>query len=125
MSEGEYGYFDDNGDNFTSLTSGFWATPADDELKYARLIAQERFTCKRPAWTYTVRTEGSSGFTPSQLNSAGKIVSNPQGNPPTPSSSYTWFFVGPDQEQSGEKRFVKDLTYQLIPDTEENQFLYD
>lgn len=125
MTEGEYGYFDDNGDNFTSLTSGFWATPEDDELKFARLIAQEKLTCKRPAWTYTVRTEGSKGFTGAQLNKAGKIVSNPQGNPPTPSSSYCWFFVGPDQEQSGDKRFVKDLTYQLIPDNDENRFLYD
>jgi hypothetical protein len=124
IAEGAYGYFDDNGDVFTELAGGFWATPSGSELDYARMIAQGRMTCKRPAWTYTVRTEGSSGFTSAQLNSAGKIVANPQGNPPTPSSSYCWFFVGPDQEQSGDKRFVKDLTYQLIPDTDENRFLY-
>jgi len=125
MAEGTYGYFDDNGDVFTELTGGFWATPTGDELGYARLIAQDKMTAKRPAWTWTVRTEGSNGFTNTQLNSAGKIVSNPVGSPPTPSGGYCWFFVGPDQEQSGEGRFVKDLTYQLIPDTDDNRFLYD
>lgn len=105
-------------------TIASWPEPTGDELQYARLIAQGRVTFKRPAWTWTVRTEGSKGFTNAQLNSAGKIVNNPQGNPPTPSGGYVWFFVGPDQEQSGDNRFVKDLTYQLIPDTEENQFLY-
>jgi len=122
LESGTYGYFD--GAVFQEHSGEFWAVPTGDELEYARLIAQDKITCKRPAWTWTVRTEGSTGFTAAQLSSAGKIVANPQGSPPTPSSGYTWFFVGPDQEQSGEKRFVKDLTYQLIADNAENQFLY-
>jgi len=122
MASGTYGYFE--GSVFQEHAGEFWDVPTGDELTFARLISQDKATFKRPAWSYTVRTEGSTGFTPAQLNKAGKIVANPQGNPPTPSSSYTWFFVGPDQEQSGEKRFVKDLQYQLIPDNDENQFLY-
>ena len=123
LESGTYGFFDES--VFQEHTGEFWAVPVDDELAYARLIAQDKVTVKRPAWTWTVRTEGSSGFTAAQLNKAGKIVANPLGNPPTPSNDYCWFFVGPDQEQSGEKRFIKDLTYQLIPDTDENRFLYD
>lgn len=124
MDDSTWGGTGQGGDLDDAAVSA-WPAPTGDELKFARLIAQDKVTCKRPAWTYTVRTEGSNGFTGAQLNKAGKIVDNPQGNPPTPSSSYCWFFVGPDQEQSGDKRFVKDLTYQLIPDTDETRFLYD
>lgn len=127
LSSGEYGKSDPDSGEFAPFPTGpgVWVVPTGDELGYARLIAQDRLTAKRPAWTWTVRTEGSSGFTAAQLNKAGKIVANPLGNPPTPSNDYCWLFVGPDQEQSGEKRFIKDLTYQLIPDTDENRFLYD
>lgn len=93
--------------------------------KFIKLIAQDKKTFKRPAWTYTQRIEGSSGFTSAQLNTTGKIVRNPPGGPQKPSGGYTWLGLGPFQEQSGPNRFIKSLPFLLIRDSEENQFLYD
>jgi len=123
ITEGKYGKVDSETGVFTAFTS--FDTPTGDEAKFARLIAQGKPTYKAPSWTYNVRTEGSTGFTGSQLAKLGKIVSNPPGNPQKPGAGWTWLLVGPDQQQSGEKRFFKDLQFQVIPDTDENRFLYD
>jgi hypothetical protein len=63
-------------------------------------------------------------LTAAQLNSLGKIVANPPGNPQTPSSGYVWQLASPNQSQSGENRFIKTLDFRLIVDNAKNQFLY-
>jgi len=122
MTEGKYGRYDSETGEFTAFTT--YTTPTGDELAFARLIAQDKATYKKPAWTYTVRTESKYGFSSAQLASLGKITS-PPGNPAKPGSGWKWMLVGPDQEQSGNDRFYKDLTFQLIASNDENDFLYD
>lgn len=102
---------------FTSVT------PTGDELKFARLIALGKTTFKKPAWTYTVREESRTGFTTAQLSKLGKFA-NPPGDPPDPGSGWKWMLTGPNQEQSGESRFIKDTTFLLIEDNDDNDFLY-
>ena len=95
-----------------------------DALIFAKMISGGKTTCKRPSWNYNYRVEGKTGFTSAQLGSLGKIVASPPGNPPKPGSGWTWMLVGPDQSQNGPDRFIKDLSFQLIPDNDENQLLY-
>jgi hypothetical protein len=98
--------------------------PTGDALMFAKIIAQGDYTWDRGGWTYSYHTEGSSGFTASQLNSLGKIVSNPPGNPVKPSSGWTWQLSAPNQTQSGQGRFIKTLDFRLIRDNAKNRFLY-
>lgn len=132
LTEGKYGKMDlesadGNEDSFRALDTGGgskWAVPTGDELTFAKMIAEGRTTGKKPSWTYTVREESETGFTSAQLAKLGKIVANPPGNPINPGPDWTWMLVGPQQEQSGDNRFFKDLQFLLIPDNEENQMLY-
>jgi hypothetical protein len=96
-----------------------------DAITICKIIAEGETTYKKPAWTYSVREESSSGFTTSDLDDVGKIVKNPPGNPRKPSGNWTWLKAGPNQEQSGDSRFFKDYNYILIEDNEKNNFLYD
>jgi hypothetical protein len=95
-----------------------------DAIIFANIIAEGDQTWDRGGWTYSYHTEGSSGFTESDINSLGKIVANPPGNPTKPSSGWTWQLASPNQSQSGQDRFMKTLDYRLIRDNEKNQFLY-
>lgn len=120
-----YGRLHDDGDFEAFPTEpGIWVEPGGDELKFARMIAQGRTTYKVPSWSYVYRTESKDGFAVAQLNLLGKIVGTPPGNPPRPNSGWTWMLVGPEQDQSGPARFVRDLTFQLIPKNDENDMLY-
>jgi hypothetical protein len=97
---------------------------SEDGLRFARMIAAGKVSYKKGSWVYTYRTESKTGFKPSQLNSLGKIVANPPGDPVKPSSGWTWLLASPNQEQSGPDRFIKSLDFLLIEDNEDNQFLY-
>jgi len=99
--------------------------PTGDALTFARIIAQGDQTWDRGGWTYSYHTESETGFTSAQLNSLGKIVANPPGNPQDPGAGWTWMLVSPSQSQSGLDRFIKTLDFRLIQDNDKNQFLYD
>jgi hypothetical protein len=96
----------------------------ENAKKFAMMMARGKMTYKKGSWTYNYRTESKAGFTEAQLNLNGKIVANPPGSPVKPSSDWTWLLVGPSQDQSGPERFVKDLSFLLIENNEDNQFLY-
>jgi len=123
-SDGYYGYLEDFGTSYAELSGGLWARPTGDELIFAKMIASGRTTYDAPAFDYVYRTESKTGFTSAQLNSIGKIVRSPLGGPPKPSTGWTWQLIGPEQDQSGPDRFVKELRYKLIRDTAENKMLY-
>jgi len=101
-----------------------YAVAGGNAQTFARLIAEGKMTYKKGSWTYTYRTESRTGFSAAQLNTLGKIVSNPPGDPVTPSSGWTWLDVGPSQDQSGPNRFVKEISFLLIEDNADNQFFY-
>jgi hypothetical protein len=96
-----------------------------DAIDFANIIAEGDQTWDRGGWTYSYHTESEEGFTPAQLNSLGKIVSNPPGNPQAPGAGWTWMLASPSQSQSGPDRFIKTLDFRLIQDNAKNQFLYD
>jgi len=95
-----------------------------DAIQFANIITEGETTWDRGGWTYSYHTESKTGFTAAQLNSLGKIVANPPGNPQKPSSGYTWQLASPNQTQSGQDRFMKTLDFRLIRDNAKNQFLY-
>jgi len=124
-----YGNVSEESGEFTAFPTGVgsppvWVTPTGNELIFAKMISQGKTTYKQPSWTYTVREESERGFTSAQLAKLGKIVASPPGSPANPGSGWTWLLVGPSQEQSGEKRYFKDLNFLLIEDNDENQMLY-
>jgi len=96
-----------------------------DARKFANIIAEGDQTWDRGGWTYSYHTESETGFTSAQLNSLGKIVANPPGNPQDPGAGWTWMLASPSQSQSGLDRFIKTLDFRLIQDNDKNQFLYD
>lgn len=96
-----------------------------DALEFANIIAEGDQTWDRGGWTYSYHTESETGFTAAQLNSLGKIVANPPGDPKKPTTGWTWMLASPSQSQSGLDRFIKTLDFRLIQDNEKNQFLYD
>ena len=95
-----------------------------DAIEFANIIAGGETTWDRGGWTYSYHTESETGFTAAQLNSLGKIVANPPGNPKKPNTGWTWMLAYPNQTQSGEDRFMKTLDFRLIRDNAKNQFLY-
>jgi hypothetical protein len=99
--------------------------PTGDALMFAKIIAQGDQTWDKGGWTYSYHTESEKGFTAAQLNSLGKIVANPPGDPVKPNAGWTWLLASPNQTQSGKDRFMKTLDFRLIRDNEKNQFLYD
>lgn len=98
---------------------------SEDGLMFLKIIAEGDQTWDRGGWTYSYHTESEIGFTNAQLNSLGKIVSNPPGNPQNPGAGWTWMLASPNQTQSGLDRFIKTLDFRLIQDNAKNQFLYD
>jgi len=52
-----------------------------DAIQFANIIAEGDQTWDKGGWTYSYHTESETGFTAAQLNSLGKIVANPPGNP--------------------------------------------
>jgi hypothetical protein len=101
-------------------------TPSNDTaLMFAKIIQGGDQTWDRGGWTYSYHTESETGFTSAQLNSLGKIVANPPGNPQDPGAGWTWMLASPSQSQSGLDRFIKTLDFRLIQDNDKNQFLYD
>ena len=123
-ANGFYGYLDDFGTSYSELTGGMWARPTGNELLFAIMIAEGQTTMDYPSWNYNFRTESKTGFTSAQLAALGKIIASPLGNPTSPGADWTWQLVGPNQDQSGQDRFVKDLNYKLIPNTARNRMLY-
>jgi hypothetical protein len=97
---------------------------SENARQFIKIIAEGESTWDVGGWTYSYHTESAKGFTASQLNSLGKIVANPPGDPVKPSSGWTWQLVSPNQSQSGQDRFMKTLDFRLIRDNETNQFLY-
>jgi hypothetical protein len=95
-----------------------------DAIEFANIIAEGESTWDRGGWTYSYHTESETGFTAAQLNSLGKIVANPPGNPQKPGAGWTWMLASPNQTQSGLDRFSKTLDFRLIRDNAKNQFLY-
>ena len=96
-----------------------------DAIDFANIIAEGDQTWDRGGWTYSYHTESEKGFTAAQLNSLGKIVTNPPGSPQDPGAGWTWMLASPSQSQSGKDRFIKTLDFRLIQDNAKNQFLYD
>lgn len=96
-----------------------------DGLMFLKIISEGDQTWERGGWTYSYHTESETGFTAAQLNSLGKIVDNPPGNPKKPNTGWTYMLASPSQSQSGLDRFIKTLDFRLIQDNEKNQFLYD
>jgi hypothetical protein len=96
-----------------------------DGLMFLKIISEGDQTWDRGGWTYSYHTESETGFTSAQLNSLGKIVANPPGNPQDPGAGWTWMLASPSQSQSGLDRFIKTLDFRLIQDNDKNQFLYD
>jgi hypothetical protein len=95
-----------------------------DAVTFANIIAEGDTTYRKGGWTYSYQTESETGFPSAQLSSLGKIVANPPGDPVDPGTGWTWLLTSPNQGQSGPKRFVKSLDFQLIRDNAKNQFLY-
>ena len=95
-----------------------------DAIEFANIIAEGESTWDRGGWTYSYHTESETGFTTAQLNSLGKIVASPPGNPQKPGAGWTWMLASPNQTQSGLDRFSKTLDFRLIRDNAKNQFLY-
>lgn len=132
ITAGKYGKMDlqlpdghDDGFRAMDVTgSSQWVIPTGDELIFATMIAQGKTSFKNPSWTYHYKTEAKIGFTAEQLNALGKIVANPPGNPPKPTNDFTWLLVGPEQDQSGPERFSNQLSFQLIPNSQDNKMLY-
>jgi len=125
LEEQEVGYIDSDGDfrpGWASVNNALNASA--DGVNFANIIASGESTYRRGGWTYSYHTESKTGFSAGQLNSLGKIVNTPLGNPINPSSGYKWLLVAPNQTQSGVDRFMKTLDYQLIPDNATNDFLY-
>jgi hypothetical protein len=127
-------YVWDGNDNKIKIVQGDGSLVANDTLsayivgdarKFANIIAEGDQTWDRGGWTYSYHTESETGFTSAQLNSLGKIVANPPGNPQDPGAGWTWMLVSPSQSQSGLDRFIKTLDFRLIQDNDKNQFLYD
>jgi hypothetical protein len=110
-----YTAIDNNGANITF---------SENAVQFIKIIAEGESTWDRGGWTYSYHTESAKGFTASQLNSLGKIVSKPPGDPVKPSKGWTWQLTSPNQSQSGQDRFMKTLDFRLIRDNEKNQFLY-
>jgi hypothetical protein len=104
--------------------NGDLITFSPESIEFIKIIAEGDTTWDRGGWTYSYHTESETGFTAAQLNSLGKIVANPPGNPQKPSSGYTWQLASPNQTQSGQDRFMKTLDFRLIRDNAKNQFLY-
>lgn len=96
-----------------------------DAINFANIIAEGDQTWDRGGWTYSYHTESEEGFTTAQLNTLGKIVKKPPGDPAAPGAGWTWMLASPSQSQSGPERFIKTLDFRLIQDNEKNQFLYD
>lgn len=96
-----------------------------DAIDFANIIAEGDQTWDRGGWTYSYHTESETGFSSAQLNSLGKIVANPPGDPQDPGSDWTWMLASPSQSQSGLDRFIKTLDFRLIQDNDKNKFLYD
>ena len=126
LVSGKYGKLDQYDGRFVAFENDPWNDTAatGDELIFAKMIASGRTSYDAPSWTYHYRTEGSTGFTGAQLASLGKIIATPQGSPADPGAGWTWQLVGPEQDQSGPDRFIKELNYKLIRDNAENQLLY-
>jgi len=99
--------------------------PTGDALVFAKIIAQGDQTWDRGGWTYSYHTESEEGFTAAQLNSLGKIVANPPGNPQKPNANWAWMLASPNQSQSGVGRFIKTLDFRLIQNNDKNKFLYE
>ena len=99
-------------------------TLTGDAIVFAKIIASGETTFKKGGWTYSYHTESEAGFSPAQLNSLGKIVASPPGNPTTPTGKWKWLLTSPNQTQSGTERFMKTLDFQLIRDNAANNFLY-
>lgn len=95
-----------------------------DAIQFANIIAEGDSTWDKGGWTYQYHTESAEGFTAAQLNSIGKIVANPPGDPKKPGADWTWQLASPNQTQSGPDRFMKTLDFRLILDNEKNRFLY-
>jgi hypothetical protein len=96
-----------------------------DAIHFANIIAEGDQTWDRGGWTYSYHTESEEGFTAAQLNSLGKIISDPPGDPQKPGAGWTWMLASPNQSQSGLDRFIKTLDFRLIQDNAKNQFLYN
>jgi hypothetical protein len=124
FNAGEFVVAVGNGDGQYVIRSTNDQITSEDGLMFAKIIAEGETTHDRGGWVYSYNTESEQGFTASQLNSLGKIVANPPGNPKKPSSGYVWQLAAPQQTQSGDNRFIKSLDFRLIPDNPKNQFLY-
>lgn len=81
-----------DGDPFTLVSA--------DSIAFAKLIAAGETTYQRPAITWTESTQGNEGLNSSQLNKIGKI-SNPRGNPPTPTGGRDWMLTSAFDEETG------------------------
>lgn len=120
------GVWDDKHEFFTNAKDGAgnFVSFAGDALIFATMIGEGRTTYDGPSWVYNYRTESKTGFTGAQLAALGKISATPPGNPEKPPTGWTWQLAGPDQDQSGPDRYIRNLTYRLIRNNAENQMLY-
>jgi len=108
----------------TTLTDILVLVP--DATEFANRIAQGTTTYTRATYDHTARWEEDFPFTPAQLNSLGKIVDEPIGDPPAPSGIRNWMLIGVNESQdgSGDFRFKKELVYQLSDEGGFDEFLY-
>ena len=139
--EGPIGYykevFPDEGDTspgaiqyseliWISRTSGdLPPTPirlSETATEFADRIAKGIQTYLVPQLTWTESTQGADKLTPQQLNKLGKI-SEPRGNPPTPTDGRNWMLTSATQQQRGEL-FDTDLEWSLSDSEGHDPFLY-
>lgn len=124
FNEGSFAIAVNKGDGQYTIRPEADQLVSENSIIFANIITEGDTTWDRGGWTYSYHTESETGFTSAQLNSLGKIVANPPGNPQKPSSGWTWQLASPNQTQSGQDRFMKTLDFRLIRDNAKNQFLY-
>jgi hypothetical protein len=96
---------------------------SNDAKLFAEYIASGKTTYVVPSVVYIETQTGPDDMTPAQLNLLGKI-SNPRGNPPTPSGNRNWMLTGASQEQRG-KIYQTQFEWTLSEREGWDEFLYD
>lgn len=124
-SDGNYTYVDDPK---LPVGGSVEANPIKSEnaIKFAELISQGQSTYDRAGFTWTKRWQSTLDMTGAQLASLGKIT-NPPGNPTTPTGTRDWIMVSADTEQTGDENtlYTHEITFDLSEEGGHNSFLYE
>lgn len=136
MLAGELIYLTSNGDGlgdglyFSGENGG--RAPSDiqiystsgDSYEFAKRITQGRNTYEVGSFTWTKRWQSTKDMTAAQLNSLSRIT-DPPGNPTTPTGGRDWMLVSADTEQTGDSNtlYTHEITFLLSERGGHDEFL--